>query len=120
MTDLYSLPEWNFVGGEYQRRSWTLYHPDGRLQDLATTTVSLAIDSYVDPEESPVVRKTTEVTTNEDGQCCYVMFELSPEDTRDLEGTYVYQLTFRQDARTMIPYRGMMHIARNIDKEALV
>lgn len=117
--DLYSLPEWNFVGGEYQRRQWTLYRQDGQVQDVSSTTVSLAVDDYANPAGTPILKKTTQVSTNEDGLHCNVLFELLPEDTKDLAGTYMYQLTLKQSDRTTIPFRGIMHIAQNIDKEAL-
>lgn len=116
MTEIYSLPDWDFVGGEYQKRSWTLYRPNGKLQDLAATTVSLSISEYINPSETPILRTTTDVVEDSDGRCCVVTFDLQPEWTIDMNGTYIYQLTFKQNGRTMIPFRGMMHITQNIDK----
>lgn len=117
--DLYSLPEWNFVGGEYQKRVWTLYDSDGKIQDLATAEVFLAIDHFVNPSGTPFLRKSVAVEPDEEGRNCNVVFVLEAEDTKNLAGTYFYQITIRQGSKAVIPLRGMMHIAANIDKEAL-
>nr|DAH36752.1 MAG TPA: hypothetical protein [Caudoviricetes sp.] len=114
--NLYSLPEWNFIGGSTQTRTWTLYLPNGGVQDVSNGKASLAIDSYINPTGSPLISKVVDVKEDEEGNFCLITFTLDPQDTVDMEGVYFYTLTIKQDGYTAIPYRGMMHIAANINK----
>lgn len=114
--DLYSLPEWNFIGGSTQTRTWTLCLPSGGVQDVLSGTASLAIDNYINPTGSPLISKVVNVEEDADGNRCLVTFTLDPQDTVDMAGSYFYTLTIKQGGRIAIPYRGMMHIVANINK----
>ncbi len=116
-TNMYTLPEWNFVGGETQRRSFTLMKQNGSIYDLPSSTASLSIVDFVNPGMDPIVTKQVPVEDNKDGKFCEVIFGLSPADTVDLSGKYIYQVTIKDaSGNTSIPRRGYMHIIENIDK----
>lgn len=114
--NLYSLPEWNFIGGSTQTRTWTLYLPNGDVQDVLKGTASLAIDSYVNPTGSPLISKVVNIEEDANGNCCLITFTLDPQDTVNMAGSYFYTLTIKQGNYIAIPHRGMMHITANIDK----
>lgn len=115
--DLYSLPEWNFIGGSTQTRTWTLYLPSGGVQNITFGTACLAVDDYVNPTGSPLISKVVNVEEDEDGNRCLLTFTLDPQDTVNMAGSYFYTLTIKQGERIAIPFRGMMHIAANSNKD---
>ena len=109
-TKLTTMPEWDFVGGETQKRTFTIYKPSGIAYDIPNGTASLAIVDFVNRDSYPLLEK----------QSCKVAFSLSPSDTLSLFGKYIYQVTIKDgNGNASIPYQGIMVIARNIDRPFL-
>lgn len=116
-TKLTTMPEWNFVGGETQKRTFTIYKPSGIAYDIPNGTASLAIVDFVNRDSDPVLSKQSSVTVDSDGKSCKVAFTLDPSDTVSLFGKYLYQVTIKDgNGNASIPYHGIMVIARNIDQ----
>ena len=116
-TKLTTMPEWNFVGGETQKRTFTLYKPSGIAYDIPNGTASLAIVDFVNRTSSPSLTKQSSVTADANGKSCKVAFTLDPSDTVSLFGKYLYQVTIKDgNGNASIPYHGIMVIARNIDQ----
>ena len=119
--DFYTLPEWSFVGGESQSRTFTLVRDmaTGQEYDLPDATCNFAVVSYVNQDvETPVVKKSVNVTTSADSRACLLTIKLNPIDTIGLTGKYIYQLTIKDmNGGVSIPNKGIMHISNNIDKE---
>ena len=116
-TKLTTMPEWDFVGGETQKRTFTIYKPSGIAYDIPNGTASLAIVDFVNRDSDPVLSKQSSVTVDSDGKSCKVAFTLDPSDTVSLFGKYLYQVTIKDgNGNASIPYHGIMVIARNIDQ----
>ena len=116
-TKLYALPEWDFVGGSSQDRIFTLMRESGLEYDLPGATASLAVVEFVNPKGVPLLTKQVPVALNQSGTCCDVAFSMSPADTIQMAGKYIYQITVKDiNGNTSIPQRGYMYITENIDK----
>lgn len=110
------LPDWEFVGGETQEYTFTLRADNGGYYDVPGATASLAVAPFVNPT-STLFSKTASVTANEAGCNCLVVFRLNMEDTIDLHGKFIYQITIKTtQGMVASPQRGRMYITRNIDK----
>ena len=119
-TKLTTMPEWNFVGGETQKRTFTIYKPSGIAYDIPNRTASLAIVDFVNRDSDPVLSKQSSMAVDGDGKSCKVAFTLDPSDTVSLFGKYLYQVTIKDgNGNASIPYHGIMVIARNIDRPFL-
>ena len=116
-TKLTIMPEWNFVGGETQKRTFTIYKPSGIAYDIPNGTASLAIVDFVNRDSEPILSKQSSVTVDDNGKSCKVAFTLDPSDTVSLFGKYLYQVTIKDgNGNASIPYHGSMVISRNIDR----
>ncbi len=119
-TKLTALPEWDFVGGETQKRTFTIQKPSGYEYDIPNGTASLAVVDFVNRNSSPVFSKQVAVTANASGKACEASFTLVPSDTIHLAGKYLYQVTIKDgNGNTSIPSHGIMIIERNIDQSFL-
>ena len=116
-TQIYTLPDWDFVGGETQKRSLTLQQQSGVPYDLPGSSAHIAIVEFVNPHSAAVLTKDLAVTDDMDGNTCIVKLTLSPAETVKLAGKYIYQVTVKDaNGNTSIPQKGIMHIERNIDR----
>ena len=119
-TKLTTMPEWDFVGGETQKRTFTIYKPSGIAYDIPNGTASLSIVDFVNRDSYPLLEKQSSVAADANGKSCKVAFSLSPSDTLSLSGKYIYQVTIKDgNGNASIPYQGIMVIARNIDQPFL-
>lgn len=120
LTKQFSLPEWDFVGGETQKRTFTLRRPSGQYYDIPNGIANLAVVEFVNRDMSPVLTQETPVSIGANGKACNVAFALSPSDTKDLDGKYIYQITISDgNGNVAIPSQGIMVIAKNIHKAAI-
>lgn len=116
-TQFYTLPEWDFVGGETQKRMITLRKEGGDQYDLPGATAHFAIADFVNPGSTPLLAKDIQITEDADGRYCVVTIFLLPSETVDLFGKHVYQITVKDaSGNVTIPQKGIMHIAYNIDR----
>ena len=116
-----TLPDWEFVGGSSQGRSFTLVSQNGQNFDLPGAVASLSIVSYVNPDSKPALTKQVDVEPGEDGEHCEVAIQLSPAETQQLIGRYVYQLSIKDaNGNIAIPQHGKMVVTRNLDQAFLL
>lgn len=116
MEMLFSLPDWDFVGGSTQKRVFTMTNGLGETCDYPGSTASIALIEYVN-RGSPVIKKTATVTAGTDGKYSEVTATLTASDTLNLCGKFIYQLSIKDaNGNYSIPMYGVMHIAANIDK----
>lgn len=111
-----TLPDWEFTGGETQEYEFTLRSEDGGYYDVPKATASLAVAEFINPQVVVLTKEVT-VAANSNKYNCLVTFTLDPEDTVDLCGKYIYQITLKTtDGTISVPQRGRMYIIQNIDK----
>lgn len=120
-TRFYTLPDWDFVGGETQNRVLTLQKEGGQKYDLPGATAHLAIVDFVNCHSAPVLAKELQITQDGDGLYCVVTIPLSPSETVNLSGKHIYQITVKDvNGNTSIPQKGIMHISYNIDRSFIL
>lgn len=110
------LPDWEFVGGVTQEYDFTLRAESGYFYDIPGATASLAVAPFVNPRDAVLV-KAGSIIPNSAGANCIVHFLLDKNDTLNLHGKFIYQISIKNVDGTMAPpMRGRMYIIENIDK----
>lgn len=113
------LPDWDFVGGSTQSRTFQLAKSSTEDYDIANGTAYCTICDSVNGGAS-VLTVQTAVVAAANGKLCSVTVNLPSADTKDLNGSYLYQITVQDSSgNTAIPFHGRMHIMKNMAPELL-
>ena len=114
----YTLPDIDFVGGETQNFSFNVYfYANGSPFDVGGCTANFSIVSYNNKTGAPRVSKEMTVAQGADSTSNVLKVTLSPSDTVDLSGKFIYQITIRDAGGDVeIPKQGIMNIINNINK----
>lgn len=115
----YTLPQAEFVGGSTQDFAFRCYHhgKTGRPMDMSGADVCFSIIDYANRHGDPIVHKTMEARMG-DGTYNVLFVTIPPEDTVNLCGKYIYQITIQDgDGTVEIPNQGLLYITNNIHKK---
>lgn len=123
VSNIYTLPEIDFVGGSTTELIFNVYwgrenpKPFGMVGAIA----NFAIIDYVNKTGTPIISKAMDVRLNADDTFYNVLYvELKPNETLDLFGKFIYQITIKDvDGTADIPQQGIMYIHNNINKPFL-
>ena len=116
-TQYFTLPEWNFVGGETQTRIFKLYEPNEiYVMNLQGSSSEVSVTDFVNPEGNASFIKPAVISEDESGKACYVTVSFTPNDTISMNGKYIYQITIRDIKGNVAAPRGVMRISQNIDQ----
>lgn len=119
-TKFNSLPDWDFVGGETQCRTFELYESDGmRVCDIPGAVCEMAVVDFINQDSQNRLLKSATITNDENGNTCFVTVSLSPSDTVSMSGKYLYQLTIKDAKGNITAPRGIMRVYKNIDRDFL-
>ena len=88
------LPDWDFVGGSAQRRSFQFAMESGQEYDMQNGTVWCSVCEYVNGGE-PVISRGFPLYASEHGNFCVTTITLNSDETKFLHGCYLYQLTVK-------------------------
>lgn len=112
----FTLPTIEFVGGETQKLVFNIYANRRDVPfSLDGTTCNFSATSFVNRTATPAISKDVEFTSNDDDNVLEVT--LSPTDTVELSGKYIYQISIKdEDGVIEIPSHGIMYITANINK----
>lgn len=117
-TRQFSLPEWEMVGGESQKRLFTLCDSTGLEYDVAGGSANFAIVDYVNRFGEPYLTKPINIIQSDTGVFSVLEVTLSPSETINLSGKYIYQLSISDSSGNIaIPKHGIIYILNNIDKK---
>lgn len=122
VNEIYTLPELAFVGGSSEDLIFHAYRDGIEPKPFGLTgcTANFSIADYANKSGTPLVSK--EMTIKMDSANVYeniMTILLEPEDTIDLFGKYVYQITVKDpDAKADIR-QGVLMIHKNVDKTFL-
>lgn len=107
----YALPTISFVGGETQEIAFNVYsYAKNRPYDLEYSESKFSIISFTGRTSAPLVRDMS-YSGNK------LTVKLAPEDTVNLSGKYIYQITIVDDSGDVeIPKQGILYITNNINK----
>ena len=117
--DPYTLPTIDFVGGETQDLAFHIYfYIDKKPLSLTGCTCSFSIVNFMNKVGVPVLIKPMRAIFNNDNTMDNVLtVTLSPPETVQLSGKYIYQISMRDiDGDIEIPKQGILFITNNINK----
>lgn len=123
LNKMYSLPELCFVGGSSENLEFNLYYDKSnpRPFNIYGGRADFSITSLISKNGCPLFSKSMQILqgdTHTPEDMCYnvVRVSLLPEDTVDLFGKYVYQVTLMDVNGNIDVYQGIISIHRNINK----
>ena len=117
-TNIYTLPEINFVGGETQKLRFNLVNEGGNPFNADGATIDFSICSYSNKIGEPILSYTPTLLSDEHGVLSIILVTIPKEDTAKLAGKFIYQITIidlRGDSE--VPNQGIMNITRNINQD---
>jgi hypothetical protein len=113
----YNLPDESFVGGESRDFIFHLLTAGGVPFDANGCDVDFAVINYANKNGAPLVTKSADMRMGTEGVVNVAVVSLFPEDTVNLYGRYVYQLSIRDSFGELeIPGQGILNITRNINQ----
>ena len=120
LNKMYSLPEIRFVGGSSEDLQFNLYYDDDGPKpfNIFGGEANFSIVNFINKNSTPLVSKRMEIGSNDDKMIYNIVrVSLDPDDTVDLFGKFVYQITLKDvDGNVDIPHQGIINIHNNIDK----
>lgn len=115
-TNIYTLPELTFVGGKTQELRFNLKDKNGEPYNASGSTVNFSICNYSYKTGAPLLSLTPTLIADENGVADMLYITIAPEDTLNLFGKYIYQITIVDiSGRVEIPNQGIMNITKNIN-----
>lgn len=120
-TDLYKLPNIDFVGGSTQELAFHCYHHSSKRPcDMSFCNAEFSIINYMNKNGAPLVVKPMDIrecATKDGTEYNVLSVKLEATDTVELVGKFIYQITIKdQNGNVEIPSQGIMQIVNNIDK----
>lgn len=111
----YNLPFIMFVGGESEQLRFNLHTVAGDDFDAYGCTVDFSIVNYSNKTSAPIFTKTATLEDGPDGYLSVAVVDFDPNDTKNIHGRYIYQLTIKNSTSMVeIPGQGIIDIVRNI------
>lgn len=114
--DSFKLTELNIIGGDY--KEFPIYVNDldnGGLMDVSDLQMNFSLIEYHNRNGSPILTKNLEVSSVDSTAFLLV---LTSEDTINLKGKYIYQITVKAPNNKQESFQGIMIIDKNINPNA--
>lgn len=115
----YVLPEISFVGGETQDLMFRVFFYKNKMPySLSGCSSNFSIVSFRNKTGEPILSKPMGTQYSDENAVNNVLtVTLSPADTVNLSGKYIYQIQMRDiDGDIEIPKQGILYITNNINK----
>ncbi len=120
-TNIYTLPEITFVGGETQEFTFHLKNQQGFIFDASGSTSDFAICNYSNKNGTPLLHYTPTLAKDGNNISSILKLTIPKEDTALLSGKYIYQITIIDvKGNAEIPGQGIFNIIKNIHQEYIV
>ena len=116
--DPYTLPKIDFVGGETEKLVFRVFFKNlEQAFSLANCTASFALVEFGNKHGDPIFAKDMSIAVSNSGVDNILYVTLTPNDTVNLYGKFIYQITVKDvDGTVEIPKQGIFYITNNIDK----
>lgn len=117
---IYNLPEISFVGGETHDFKFSLFTDTGKVFNASGLKATFSVINSINRNGQPVLSKDMTVIANDKGMDSIIVVTLKPNETINLYGKYIYQITLQDISGDIeIPSQGILCIINNIDKTLL-
>lgn len=115
------LPSYTFVAGNTREHQWKLLSRNGSPFNADGCTGSFALVEYSRRYDNvPLLTKPLEFIEAGDTIKSTATVTLLPDDTKDLSGKYIYQITIKDvDNEVEIPGQGIFLISKNTNVDFL-
>lgn len=115
INQVFTLPPMSFIGGSTQTFAINFKTESGALFDAAGCNASFSVLHYSGRNGHPVITKDVQIQMGEDGTLCRGIVGFLPEDTMNLRGRFIYQISVKApNGEIEIPGQGIMNIQQNI------
>lgn len=122
---VFDLPTIELVGGSTEDLKWNLWHvPPGELDNkndpfnAKSCKVTFSAVSYSSKSSSPEICRDCDIEIDTRGVMSIATITLAPEETKSLEGKFLYQLTVQDEKGEIeIVRQGVLFIWRNLNKK---
>lgn len=113
---IFQLDEINIIGGDYKEFPIKIHDNDrGGLMDVTDLKLNFSLVDYGKRYESPIITKDCEVSSDDEKAFILV---LHPDDTKNLAGKYVYQLSVKAPNEKEESFQGILNVNKNINPDA--
>jgi len=117
---VYELPEILFVGGETHDLRFRLFTDTGKVFSASGARATFSVVYSVNRTGTPVISKQMDIIADDDGIESILAVTLIPNETKNLYGKYIYQITIQDmSGEVDIPSQGILGITNNIDKSII-
>ncbi len=114
---IYTLPQDSFVAGQTCKYAWRLYRESGQPFNASGCEGAFSLLDYSHKDDDPILVKKVEFVEGDEGMISVASVTLTPQDTVNLDGKFIYQLSIKDVEGNMeIPNQGIFYIANNIHK----
>jgi len=110
-----NLPEINIISGDSADISWTIQDNKGALTDIQFSTCTFSMAYYSGREDGAVIVKECTATDMEGKGYNTFVLSLTSEETLDINGIFIYQLTITQLNGKVKSKQGVLNIYRNMN-----
>lgn len=115
---LFMLDEVTIIGGDYQEFLFHIHDEDnGGLMDIENLELNLSLLPYGDRYGTPLIIRPCEISPND---ATAFLATLHPEDTKDFDGKYIYQITLKAPNDKQKSWQGILTIGKNINPNAFM
>ena len=107
-TDVYNLPSVSIRGGSKEQLQYTFYDKEGKLLDITGAKVIWTLSEF-GYSDITILKKVGILSSDYSS-----IIILNADDTRDLEGKFVQQITLKDYLdEDYVPCQGIIKISRN-------
>lgn len=115
---VFNLPSLSFIGGETEELKFRLCTESGGLFNAEGCRAYFSLIQYGNRYGEAIIKKDARILTGEGGKLCYASVTITPSDTANLFGRYIYQICVINDGGIVdIPGQGICDITKNINPE---
>lgn len=111
-----ALPEYHMTAGSTKEFYIPIFTQSGEPIDASGMTARFAISDFVNQNCSPFVTKNCRVVTQSGSTLAVLFVSLDAEETMNLYGKFIYQVTAQASTGEIGPLRGILNISPNNDK----
>ena len=112
----FTLEDIHIVGGDY--KEFPIYINDndrGGLMDVSNLQVNFSLVLYQARYGSPIIAKNLAVSTDDPTAFLLVLY---PDETKDLSGQYIYQLSIKTPNDKQESFQGFLYVEKNLNPDA--
>lgn len=114
-----TLPEYHMTAGETKNLTIPVYTTSGHQIDVSNMSARIAIVDYVNLKMAPYLVKDCEIRPTSGAALAAFFVTFEPEDTIELNGKYIYQITAKDTEEHFGIMQGVIMIAANYDRDAI-